>query len=176
MNAVRLHRGQVGGGLAAMSLVLAAGWALMPHGNRQAAVQWMDDVCSTVSRPMFSSATVPGGSGAAAPPATLSKVISCEPLPNVPGKSVTTTLVDFPPLAYSPAHRHPGSVTAIVLEGTIRSQLGGGPVGTFKTGETFFEPPGTLHVFADNPDPVRPARLVAVFVTDENCGQLVLPP
>ena len=54
--------------------------------------------------------------------------------------------------------------------------VGGGPVGTYKTGETFFEPPGTLHVFAENPDPVKPARLVAVFVADANCGPLVLPP
>jgi quercetin dioxygenase-like cupin family protein len=178
MKAIRLHRSQVGAGVAALSVVLAAGWALMPHGGKQQAAQWLDDVCSAVSRPMFSSASAsaPAGSGEAARPATSSKVISCESLPNVPGKSVTTVIVDFPPLAYSPAHRHPGSVTAIILEGTIRSQLGGGPVGTYKTGETFFEPPRTLHVFAENPDPVKPAKLVAVFVADENCGPLVLPP
>ena len=176
MKAIRLHRGHVGASVAALSVVLAAGWALMPHGGKQEAVQWLDDVCSAVSRPMFSSAPAPAGSGEAARPATSTKVISCEALPHVPGKSVTTVIVDFPPLAYSPAHRHPGSVTAIILDGTIRSQLGGGPVGTYKTGETFFEPPGTLHVFAENPDPVRPAKLVAVFVADENCGPLLLPP
>ena len=176
MSAARLHRSQVGAGLGALSLALAAVWALMPHGNRQQAVDWLADVCSTASRPMFSSAPAPAGSGVAARPSTGVKVLSCEALPNVPGKSVTTVLVDFPPLAYSPAHRHPGSVTAIILEGTIRSQLGGGPVGTYKAGETFFEPPRTLHVFAENPDPVRPAKLVAVFVTEENCGPLLLPP
>ena len=158
-------------------MVLAAGWALVPHRNRQDAAQWFADVCSTVAAgPMFSSAPAPAGSGAEARPATSVKMLSCEPLPNVPGKSVTTVLVDFPPLAYSPAHRHPGSVTAIILEGTIRSQLAGGPVGTFKSGETFFEPPRTLHLFAENPDPVHPAKLVAVFVADENCGPLLLPP
>ena len=176
MKAIRRHRSQMGAGVAALSLVLAAGWALMPQDGKQEAVQWLDDVCSAVSRPMFSSAPAPATSNEAARPATSSKVISCETLPHVPGKSVTTVIVDFPPLAYSPAHRHPGSVTAIILEGTIRSQLGGGPVGTYKTGETFFEPPGTLHVFAENPDPVRPAKLVAVFVTDENCGPLLLLP
>lgn len=178
MRALKLDRHQVGAGAAALSLVLAAGWALMPHGSKREAVQWLDDVCSSVSRPMFSSAPAPApaGSGEAARPATSSKVISCEPLPNVPGKSVTTVIVDFPPLAYSPAHRHPGSVTAIILEGSIRSQLGGRPVGDYKSGETFFEPPGALHLFAENPDPVRPAKLVAVFVAEENCGPLVLPP
>ena len=176
MKAARLHRGPLGAGIAALSLLLAAGWALMPNGNRLEAVEWFADVCSSVARPMFSSALAPAGSGADERPATSVKVLSCEALPNVPGKSVTTVLVDFPPLAYSPAHRHPGSVTAIILEGTIRSQLGGGPVGTYKSGETFFEPPRTLHLFAENPDPVRPAKLVAVFVTDENCGPLLLPP
>ena len=176
MKAPPLRRGAFGAGLAALSLALAAGWALMPHGDRQEAAQWLAEVCSSVARPMFSSAQAPAGSGAEARPAVSSRVLSCEALPNVPGKSVTTVLVDFPPLAYSPAHRHPGSVTAVILEGTIRSQLGGGPVGTYKTGETFFEPPRTLHLFAENPDPVRHARLLAVFVADENCGPLVLPP
>ncbi|KQW54427.1 cupin domain-containing protein [Variovorax sp. Root411] len=160
----------------AVLAVAAAGWALLPHPSRQSTVQFIDDLCSTVGRPMFASAPAPEGSAAAARPGVSTKVISCESLPNVPGKSVTTVMVDFPPMAYSPAHRHPGSVTAIVLDGTVRSQLGGGPVGDYRSGETFFEPPGTLHLFAENPDPVKPARLVAVFVTEENCGPLVLPP
>ena len=170
------HRQKIAAGMAATAFALAAGWALLPHGGRQEAVAWFNDLCSTMSRPMFASAPAPAGSPAAARPATSPKVISCEPLPNVPGKSVTTMLVDFPPMAYSPAHRHPGSVTAIILEGTIRSQLAGSPPGDYRVGETFFEPPGTLHLFAENPDPVRPARLAAVFVADENCGPLVLPP
>ena len=152
------------------------GWALLPHASKQSTAQLIDDVCSTLSRPMFSSAPAPEGSAAAARPRTSVKVISCEALPHVPGKSVTTAIVDFPPMAYSPAHRHPGSVTAIILEGTVRSQLAGGPPGDYRTGETFFEPPGTLHLFAENPDSVKHARLVSVFVTEENCGPLVLPP
>lgn len=168
-------RRRASAGLAALS-VAAAGWALLPHANRQSAVQFVDDICSAVSRPMFASAPAPEGSAAAARPQTSSRVISCEALPNVPGKSVTTVIVDFPPMAYSPAHRHPGSVTAIVLEGTVRSQLAGSPVSDYRSGETFFEPPRTLHLFAENPDPVKPAKLVAVFVTEENCGPLLLPP
>jgi len=165
----------MGVSLAALA-VAAMGWALLPHASRQSAVRLIDDICSTAGRPMFSSAPAPEGSAAAARPRTSVKVISCEALPHVPGKSVTTAIVDFPPMAYSPAHRHPGSVTAIILEGTVRSQLAGGPPGDYRTGETFFEPPGTLHLFAENPDPVKHARLVSVFVTEENCGPLVLPP
>lgn len=175
MNAPWLSRRFTGAAFAALA-VAAAGWALAPHAGKQSAVEWIDEVCSAVSRPMFASASVPAGSGAAVRPSTSVKVLSCESLPHVPGKSVTTAIVDFPPLAYSSAHRHPGSVTVLMLEGTVRSQLAGGPVGDYKAGQTFFEPPGTLHLFAENPDPVRPAKLVSVFVTDENCGPLVLPP
>ena len=176
MNALPLFvQRRAGIGFAALAFA-AAGWALLPHASKQSTVRLIDDICSTVSRPMFSSAPAPEGSTAAARPRTSVKVISCEALPHVPGKSVTTAIVDFPPMAYSPAHRHLGSVTAIILEGTVRSQLAGGPPGDYRTGETFFEPPGTLHLFAENPDPVKHARLVSVFVTEENCGPLVLPP
>ena len=156
--------------------VLAAGAMSVPRDNTREAADWFTDLCSSVVRPMFASAPAPAGSLEAARPATSSKVLSCEPLPNVPGKSVTTLLVDFPPMAYSPAHRHPGSVTAVILEGTIRSQMAGEAPGDYRFGETFFEPPGAVHLFAENPDPVHTARLLAVFVTDENCGPLVLPP
>lgn len=169
-----MHRA-MGIGFAVLAFA-SMGWALLPHASKQSTAQLIDDVCSTLSRPMFSSAPAPEGSAAAARPRTSVKVISCEALPHVSGKSVTTAIVDFPPMAYSPAHRHPGSVTAIILEGTVRSQLAGGPPGDYRTGETFFEPPGTLHLFAENPDPVKHARLVSVFVTEENCGPLVLPP
>lgn len=176
MNTIPLAlRRQARAGFAVLA-VTAAGWALLPHASRKSTVQFIDDICSAVGRPMFASGPAPGGSAAAARPGVSTKVISCESLPNVPGKSVTTVMVDFPPMAYSPAHRHPGSVTAIVLEGTVRSQLAGGPVGDYGPGQTFFEPPRTLHMFAENPDPVKPARLVAVFVAEENCGPLVLPP
>jgi hypothetical protein len=31
-------------------------------------------------------------------------------------------------------------------------------------------------MFAEKPDPVKPAKLVAVLVTEEDCGPLVLSP
>ncbi|WP_266064090.1 cupin domain-containing protein [Brucella intermedia] len=112
---------------------------------------------------------------AAGRPQTTVKPISCEPLPNVPGKSITVAVVDYPPDAYTPRHRHPGSVSAFVLQGTLRSQLEGGPVGTYRAGETWFEPPGTLHVFAENASKTEPAELLATFVADSDCGPLVIP-
>lgn len=108
-------------------------------------------------------------------PVTGVKPLSCERLADVPGKAVTTAIVIFPPDAYTPAHRHPGSVTAFVLKGSIRSQLSGDAVVTYQAGETWFEPSGALHVFAENASATEPAELLAIFVADENCGPLVIP-
>ena len=112
-----------------------------------------------------------GGAAAAAPSGVVPKVISCEPLPHVPGKSLTTVLVTYAPGAKSPAHRHAGSVTAYMLKGTMESQLNYGPIETFKPGGTWFEPPGTVHSFAGNPSPTEPAEFIATFVAD-HCAVL----
>ncbi|QPC91074.1 cupin domain-containing protein [Mesorhizobium sp. INR15] len=115
------------------------------------------------------------GSGAQARPKTVVTPISCERLPNVPGKSITTAIVAFPPNAYTSRHRHPGSVSAFVLKGTLRSQLEGGPVGTFAKGQTWFEPPGVIHLFAENASATEPAELLATFIADDDCGALTIP-
>jgi quercetin dioxygenase-like cupin family protein len=118
--------------------------------------------------------TSAAGEDAAARPRAEQHPIACEKLPNVPGKSITTVLVEFPPNAFTPRHRHPGSVTAYVLKGTLRSQLNDGPVGTFGPGGTWFEPPGTIHSMVENPSPTEPAEIMAIFVADSDCGALTI--
>jgi quercetin dioxygenase-like cupin family protein len=113
-------------------------------------------------------------SNAAARPRAVQHPIACEKLPNVPGKSITTLLVEFPPNAFTPRHRHPGSVTAYVTKGTLRSQLNDGPVGTFGVGGTWFEPPGTIHSMVENPSPTETAEIMAIFVADSDCGALTI--
>jgi quercetin dioxygenase-like cupin family protein len=100
-------------------------------------------------------------------PRPVPKIVSSEPLAHIPGKRVTVAIVDFPPRSLSPPHRHGGSVTAYVLSGTIRSQLGQGPVETFRPGGTFFEPLGIIHTLSENPSDTEPAQLMAIFVHDE---------
>jgi len=159
-------------------LSLAGGILLAQSSVPHVAARWITDICSTSNAadlPFSSPAPMASASSTVARPATSVKVISCEPLPNVPGKSITTMMVDFPPLAYSAPHRHPGSVTAIVLQGTVRSQMEGGPVVNYQQGETWIEAPHALHVLAENPDPVKPAQLLAIFVAEANCGPLVIP-
>jgi quercetin dioxygenase-like cupin family protein len=88
-------------------------------------------------------------------------------LPNVPGKRVTIVRVFYGPGGFTRPHRHAGSVTAYITKGEIRSQLGGGPLETFKVGQTFFEPPGATHLVSANASNTEPAELIAVFVADE---------
>jgi quercetin dioxygenase-like cupin family protein len=107
-------------------------------------------------------------------PATIVKPVSCEKLPNVPGKSLTTVSVEFPPNAHTPRHRHPGSVMAFVTKGKVRSQLGGGPAEVFGVGQSWFEPPGTIHMFAENASTTEPAAILAIFVADDDCGPLTI--
>jgi quercetin dioxygenase-like cupin family protein len=93
--------------------------------------------------------------------------IASYPLPNVPGKRVTIVRVTYGPGGFSRPHRHAGSVTAYITAGEIRSQLGGGPVETFKVGQSFFEPPGSTHLVSANASTTEPAELIAVFVAEE---------
>lgn len=93
--------------------------------------------------------------------------ISSHALPNVPGKRVTIVRVFYGPGGFTRAHRHAGSVTAYVTKGEIRSQLAGGPVETFGVGQSFFEPPGAVHLVSANASMTEPAELIAVFVADE---------
>jgi quercetin dioxygenase-like cupin family protein len=93
--------------------------------------------------------------------------ISEEKLAHVPGKTVTVEIVEFPPGTISPEHHHAGSVTVYILSGTLRSQLAGGPLIEYKPGESFFEPPGAVHVFAENPSATEPTRFMAIHVADD---------
>ncbi len=106
-------------------------------------------------------------------PATSSKVLGSEPLAADPNRRVTSMQVDFPPNAFSPEHHHEADLYVYVLEGTIRSQLGGQPVETYTKGQSFFEPDGSTHLFAENASATEPARILAVFVHSPNARLVV---
>ncbi|MEW6640394.1 MAG: cupin domain-containing protein [Pseudomonadota bacterium] len=93
--------------------------------------------------------------------------VASHALPNAAGKRVTVVRVSYGPGGFSPPHHHSGSVTAYIVKGTIRSQLAGGPIETFKVGESFFEPPGAVHLVSENASVTEPAELLAIFVADE---------
>ncbi len=72
-------------------------------------------------------------------------------------------------------HRHPGFVLAYVLAGTVRSRLGDGPAVDYRPGQSWVEPPGTLHSLTENPSGTEPASLLAVWVGEDG-AKLVVPP
>jgi quercetin dioxygenase-like cupin family protein len=98
-------------------------------------------------------------------------------LPNVPGKSMRGVLVEYGPGGYNPSHRHPKSafIYATVIEGSIKSQVNGGEVKVYKTGENWMEVPGDHHQVSANASETKPAKLLAVFVVDTDETKLVYP-
>ncbi|MBD8665802.1 cupin domain-containing protein [Rhizobium sp. CFBP 8752] len=98
-------------------------------------------------------------------------------LPNVPGKSIKGVLVEYGPGGFSEAHTHPQSafIYATVLEGSIRSQVNGGPVKTYRAGESFSEMPGDRHSVSENGSKSQKAKLLAVFVVDIDQKDLTFP-
>ncbi len=95
------------------------------------------------------------------------EVISSHALPDIPGKRVTVVRVTYGPGGFTPPHRHAGTVTAYITKGQIRSQLKGGPVEIFDVGQSFFEPPGAIHLVSANASNTDWAELIAIFVADE---------
>jgi quercetin dioxygenase-like cupin family protein len=95
------------------------------------------------------------------------ELISSHALPDIPGKRVTIVRVTYGPGGFTPPHRHAGTVTAYITKGQIRSQLKGGPVEIFDVGQSFFEPPGAMHLVSANASNTDWAELIAVFVADE---------
>jgi quercetin dioxygenase-like cupin family protein len=113
----------------------------------------------------------------AARPASAATPIFERRLPNVPGKSLLAVEVLYAPGAASPPHRHPRSafIYAYVVSGAIVSAVDGEKPRIYRAGEGFYEAPGAHHRVSRNASSTRPAKLLAVFVTDSGRGRLVLP-
>ena len=98
-------------------------------------------------------------------------------IPGVLGKSVKGVLVEYGPGGYSPSHTHAKSalIYATVIEGEIRSQVNGGPEKTFQAGENWTELPGDHHTVSANASKTKPAKILAVFVVDDQDQALTTP-
>ena len=96
------------------------------------------------------------------------KKLFADKLGNVPGHSLTAEVVDYPPGGKSTVHHHAGSVFAYVLKGSIRSQNSAtGAARVYRTGESFFEPPGSDHLVSENASTSEPASLLAIHVAQD---------
>ena len=116
-------------------------------------------------------------SGIAADKSPKATLVYEHALPNVPGKSIKSVLVEYGPGGTSSAHTHPKSafIYATVLEGAIKSSVNNGPVVTYRKGESFSEVPGDRHSVSANASKTEPAKLLAVFVVDTDEKELTTP-
>jgi quercetin dioxygenase-like cupin family protein len=126
----------------------------------------------------------PTGSGVATI-VSQEKLIPEKRLANVPGKTkeisrvkaerltLTVQVVDVPPGGRVPEHHHGGPTTDYVLSGAIRMQLLGGPAVVYQTGQTMFEPPGSVHLYAENLSLTEPAKIMLIHVHDDGAQVVV---
>ena len=86
-------------------------------------------------------------------------------LPNLTMKDweVTVSYVDYPPGRVGQTHHHAGFVLAYVLQGAIITKISGQEEKTYRTGEMFFEPPGSTHEVSNNASANEPAKLLAMI-------------
>ena len=82
------------------------------------------------------------------------------------GKDASATVreVTFEPGQKDSSHRHTGPVFGYVLEGEYEHAMDDEPVKTYKAGETFYEPSGSVHRVAQNPSDKTKTRLLAVIL------------
>ena len=98
-------------------------------------------------------------------------------LPGIPGKSVKGVLVEYGPGGYSPSHRHAKSalIYATVIEGEVRSTVNDAPEKIYRAGENWTESPGDHHRVSANASETKPAKILAVFIVDDQDTLLTIP-
>ena len=92
------------------------------------------------------------------------------------GKEAIMLMVEYPPGAVDPIHRHNAHAFVYVLEGTIVMQVKGGESVTLNPGQAFYEGPDDVHVVGRNASTTAPARFVVFFVKDKGAPILIPVP
>lgn len=95
-------------------------------------------------------------------------------LPDFEGKQGVMILVEYPPGASDPIHRHNADAFVYVLEGSIVMQVRGAAEVTLSPGQTYYEGPSDVHIVGRNASNTRPAKFVVFLV--KNQGAPILEP
>jgi quercetin dioxygenase-like cupin family protein len=96
-------------------------------------------------------------------------------MPDAPGKQISMVVVDFAPGAGNSPHSHPGSTVVYVLEGSVVSEVDPDKPVTYHAGQSWYELPMHTHRTARNASKSRPAKILAMLISDKG-QELVLPP
>ena len=106
------------------------------------------------------------------------RAVISETLPKMDGGhlQVKVAEVSYGPGESSPPHSHPCPVVAVVVEGTIQTQVKGESEAIYKAGQAFYEAPNGVHMVSANADKTKPAKLLAYFVCDHETPVTVAVP
>ena len=93
------------------------------------------------------------------------------------GKDASATVVEvtFEPGQKDSPHGHTGPVFGYVLEGEYEHAIDDEPVKTYKAGDTFYEPSGSVHRVARNPSGKTRTRLLAVILHSRDTKEVTVP-
>jgi len=109
----------------------------------------------------------------ASPEAVVTPLVTKD-LPEFKGKEGVMILVEYPPGASDPIHRHNAHAFVYVLEGSIVMQLRNAAQVTLSPGQTYYEGPNDVHIVGRNASNTQPARFVVFLV--KNKGAPILEP
>src|SRR6185312_6416675 len=109
----------------------------------------------------------------ASPEAIVTPLVATD-LPELQGREGAMILVEYPPGASDPIHRHNAHAFVYVLEGSIVMQLQGAAEVTLSPGQTFYEGPNDVHIVGRNASNTQPAKFVVFLV--KNQGAPILEP
>ena len=109
----------------------------------------------------------------ASPEAVVTPLVTKD-LPEFKGKEGVMILVEYPPGASDPIHRHNAHAFVYVLEGSIVMQLRNAAQVTLSSGQTYYEGPNDVHIVGRNASNTQPARFVVFLV--KNKGAPILEP
>jgi quercetin dioxygenase-like cupin family protein len=90
-----------------------------------------------------------------------------------PSKEAQMIIVEYPPGASDPIHRHNAQALVYVLEGSIVMQLRGGEQVTLTPGQTFYEGLDDVHVVGRNASSTNPAKFLVVLIKNKGAPALV---
>lgn len=98
------------------------------------------------------------------------RIARTQALPSLDGGSLRVSMVEvsYLPGESSPRHAHNCPVIGYVVDGAVRMHVEGESPAVYRRGETFYEPPGGVHLVSANESRELPARFVAWFLCDSD--------
>jgi quercetin dioxygenase-like cupin family protein len=108
----------------------------------------------------------------ASPDAVVTSLVAKD-LPELKGKEGVMILVEYPPGASDPIHRHDAHAFVYVLEGSIVMQVRDAAEVTLSPGQTYYEGPNDVHIVGRNASNTRPAKFVVFLVKNKGAPVLV---